>query len=205
MTFLSAASFGAIMLVLAALPSASVALVVVHAAKGGFRRGVAVTAGIVVADLVFVGLALAGLSALDAKIGHGFWILRLVAAAYLLWLGIHMLRKPVQPSITAEPRRTFELGTSFSAGFVLTMGDVKALLFYASLFPALVDLNRIKGTDALLICSLTILSVGGVKLVYAALAQRIAVRFAATRPAAILRRLAGALLILVAIHLVVAA
>ena len=54
----------AIMIVLAALPSCSVALVVTRAATLGIRNGAAVTAGIVMGDLIFVTLAILGMSTL---------------------------------------------------------------------------------------------------------------------------------------------
>ena len=50
-----------VMMVLAALPSTSVALVVVRSARLGVAHGLWVAAGIVMADLLFAALALWGI------------------------------------------------------------------------------------------------------------------------------------------------
>ncbi len=50
------------MLVLAALPSTNVIVVVSRSLSGGVRQGLAVAAGIVAADLLFIGVAIGGLS-----------------------------------------------------------------------------------------------------------------------------------------------
>lgn len=51
-----------IMVALAAMPSASVALVVTRSATLGVANGLAVSAGIVLGDLVFITFAIFGLS-----------------------------------------------------------------------------------------------------------------------------------------------
>jgi threonine/homoserine/homoserine lactone efflux protein len=55
----------------------------------------------------------------------------------------------------------------------MTLGDLKALFFYAALFPALVDVPALTWFESLAIATATGVSVGGVKLAYAWLACRI--------------------------------
>ncbi|MEM9153039.1 MAG: LysE family transporter, partial [Cyanobacteria bacterium P01_F01_bin.3] len=62
---------------------------------------------------------------------------------------------------------------AFISGFALTLGDVKAILFYASLFPAFVNVTNLEFGDIAVVILTTITSVGGVKLIYAFAAQRI--------------------------------
>jgi threonine/homoserine/homoserine lactone efflux protein len=59
------------MVVLAAIPSASVALVVTRAITLGVSNGIAVGVGIVLGDLVFIGFVMFGLS-LNYKWTHTF-------------------------------------------------------------------------------------------------------------------------------------
>ncbi|MGM0633646.1 MAG: LysE family translocator [Pseudomonadota bacterium] len=177
MTGLDALALFAIMITLAAVPSASVALVVTRAATGGFGSGACVAAGIVLADLLFVVLAVLGMTALAEVLGGLFVVLRYLGGAYLLWLGFSLLRSVCRGSIpVARDRWPKGLLTSFLAGFVLTLGDVKAILFYASLFPAFVDMTALAASDLALILLVTVVTVGGVKLVYAGAATRIALR-----------------------------
>ncbi|MFD1218445.1 LysE family translocator [Microbulbifer celer] len=161
-----------VMAVLALVPSASVALVVARSSAGGFLNGAAVAAGVVIGDLVFVFLAVLGMAALAEAMSGFFLIFRYVAGVYLIWFGISLLRSKAAVRVPAG-RSVSTLSTSLLSGLVVTLGDVKAILFYASLFPAFVDLATIKTSDVATIMLLTVVSVGGVKLGYAYSASRI--------------------------------
>ncbi|WP_347332898.1 LysE family translocator [Marinimicrobium locisalis] len=157
----------AVMTVLALVPSTSVALVVARSSTAGFLNGSAVAAGIVVGDLIFVFLAILGMAALAEMMGSLFLILRYLAGAYLVWFGISLMRSKPPSKVEASDRSASTLSASFLSGLILTLGDVKAILFYASLFPAFVDLTAITASEIAIIVVLTIVAVGGVKLGYA--------------------------------------
>lgn len=166
MTLPNALALFAIMAVLAAIPSTSVAIVVSRSAWGGVGNGAAVAAGIVVGDLIFVLLAIVGMAAMADTLGDLFLVIRLLAGGYLIWLGVQLIR---QSSIAkqAASHRPSNLAGSFLAGLTLTLADIKALFFYASLFPLFVDLARVGSLDIVLIVLITLVAVGGVKLAYA--------------------------------------
>jgi threonine/homoserine/homoserine lactone efflux protein len=156
-----------VMAALALLPSTSVALVVARSSTAGFSNGAAAAGGIVVGDLIFVCLAILGMAAVAELMGGFFIIVRYLAGAYLIWVGVSLLRSR-QPSPSASIGRSSpSLLVSFFSGLIVTLGDVKAIFFYASLFPAFVDLATISGADVAFIVILTLFSVGGVKLGYA--------------------------------------
>jgi len=161
-----------VMVTLAAVPSMSVALVVTRSATQGFQSGAAAAAGIVVGDLVFLGLAMMGMAALAQSMGSLFVIVKVTAGLYLITLGIAMVlprrRTVIQPSVGMA-----SAGASFVGGLVITLGDVKAIVFYASLLPVFVDLGSLSVSRVILIAGITVAAVGGVKLIYAALAQTI--------------------------------
>ncbi|MCC5839372.1 MAG: LysE family translocator [Opitutales bacterium] len=194
MNLTAALSLSLIMVTLAAIPSASVALVVVRSATGGVRSGLAVAAGIVVADLLFVALAITGMSVIAEALGSFFAVLRYAAGVYLIWLGVHLIRsRRTAPSIPGVALKHSTAG-SFLAGFLLTLGDLKAILFYASLFPALLDLTKISLADGLLIVFVTAVTVGGTKAFYAVAARRLVHRFHTPERSALLRTSGGFLL-----------
>lgn len=163
-----------VMTILALVPSASVALVVARSSTAGFLNGTAVAAGIVVGDLVFVFLAVLGMAALAEVMGSLFLILKYLAGAYLVWFGISLLKSKQTSQVEASGRSASTLSASFLSGLFLTLGDVKAIFFYASLFPAFVNLAAIKISDMAIIVILTIVAVGGAKLGYAYSAMRVA-------------------------------
>lgn len=173
MTAIAALSLFLAMIALAAMPSSSVALVVVRSATLGVRHGVATALGIVVGDLLFVVLAIAGLVAAVEVMGGVFAVLRYGAAAYLIWIGVGLIRHRDQPP---KPRGNHETGgiwASFAAGMILTLGDVKAVFFYAALFPVFVDVSALTAFDASLIAAITVVAVGGVKVAYAVAARAV--------------------------------
>jgi threonine/homoserine/homoserine lactone efflux protein len=161
------------------MPSAGVALVVTRSAGAGTRHGVLVAAGIVLADLSFVAMALLGMTLVAEVMGGFFSAIRVLAGLYLIWFGITLLRKPKVAAPETAPQETRgspSLLVSFLSGLLLTFGDVKAIIFYASLFPALFDLRSFTGWEIAAIGAITIVTVGGTKLLYALFARRLALR-----------------------------
>lgn len=162
-----------VMSVLALLPSTSVALVVTRAATAGFSHGAAVAAGIVLGDLIFACLAILGMTAIAELMGGFFVIIKYAAGIYLIWLGLSLLKSKDSSLTGAIHRSSPSLSVSFFSGLFVTLSDMKAIFFYASLFPVFVDLSRISASDIALIFILTLLSVGGVKLGYAYGARKV--------------------------------
>ena len=165
-----------VMLALAAVPSASVALVVTRSATQGLRNGIAVAFGIVLGDLVFGALAIFGLSVLTETMGAFLAVVRYAGEAYLIWMGVILFRMRREATVMSADDRKSTLTTSLVSGFVLTLGDVKTILFYASLFPTFVDVASLSGVDIAAIVIITVRAEGGVKLAYAFVAQRIVER-----------------------------
>jgi threonine/homoserine/homoserine lactone efflux protein len=89
-------------------------------------------------------------------------------------------------------------------GFLLTLGDQKATLFYLGFFPAFVDLSKLSMLDILVLIAVTIVSVGGVKLGYAVLADGARLLIGVTLRQW-MNRIAGSLMIAVGCYLVVQA
>jgi threonine/homoserine/homoserine lactone efflux protein len=191
---LTALAFFSIMLTLAALPGASVALVVTRAATHGTKSGLAVAVGIVLGDLLFIALALLGMSFLAETMGALFSIVKYLGGAYLIWLGLTLLRSKDSQLEQARDSQGSSLLTSGVAGLLLTLGDFKAILFYASLLPSLVDVRSLSIQDVALIAGVTILTVGGVKSAYAITARRLVEMLSATASSRHFRTVAGGVL-----------
>lgn len=178
LTLTSLIALSGAMLVLAALPSISVLAVTSHALSGGFRHGAAVSAGVVTGDIIFIVIALFGLSLLLDAAGDWVGYLKYPAAAYLMWMALAMWRSRDAANSSDIPdtqetgRQPASLVSSFVSGLLLTLGDQKAVLFYLGFFPAFVEPDEITMPDILLIVLITALAVGGVKLGYAWLVSR---------------------------------
>lgn len=172
----SALALTAVMAVLAAIPSLSVLTVTARAAAYGFSHGAAAAAGIVLGDILFILIAIAGLSALAAVLGGAFVWIKVLGGAYLIGQGLLLLRsawRHVPADAPTASAQDVSLSSSFMAGLLLTLADQKAILFYLGFLPAFLDLNVLSILDITLVLSITVLTVGGVKLFYAAMAGRL--------------------------------
>lgn len=172
MTFTEAAALFLMMGVLAAIPSSSVLLVVTQSAALGLRNGVATAIGVVAGDLALMTIAILGMTVLAQQMGAFFVVVKYLAAAYLIWFGIGLIRSCRRgagpaPSPTAFQKLKGSLSVSFSSGLLLTLGDIKAIFFYASLLPAVVNPASLSTLDVMLVSGITIIAVGGVKVAYA--------------------------------------
>lgn len=159
------------MIVLAAIPSVSVLAVSTRSATSGLIHGVFTTIGIVVGDIIFILIAIWGLSLLAETMASLFFLIKYLGGAYIIFLGIGLCRSKSQDVERSEVVKS-SLMSSFMTGLLITLGDQKATLFYLGFFPAFLDISKISYFDTLVIITITILSVGGVKLGYAFLADR---------------------------------
>ena len=171
MTFSSIVALFGAMLVLASIPSVSVLAVSTRSATSGFIHGVFTTLGIVLGDIIFILIAIWGLSFLAGTMGNLFFLIKYLGGAYLIFLGIGLCRSKSNKLETDDVRQ-ISLLSSFLTGLSITLADQKATLFYLGFFPAFLDLSQISYLDTLIIVAITIVSVGGVKLGYAFMADK---------------------------------
>ena len=103
--------------------------------KGGMRAGMACCFGGMVADQMLMWLAVAGVAALLAAYPTAFHAVQWLGAAYLGFIGYKLLTaKPgAKPAINIEPRQYFK------QGFLITLMNPKAIVFYMAFFPLFVD------------------------------------------------------------------
>ncbi len=171
MTVSHAIALFAAMVALALLPSLSVMTVLARSAALGFLHGAATSVGIVAGDILYILLAIYGLAFLTERMGGAVLLLQYAGAFYLIWLGLSMWRSRTTTLDIQKPHKA-SLSSSFYAGFLLTLADQKAVLFYLGFFPAFVDISRLTVIDAGIVVVIATIAVGGTKLGYAFIADR---------------------------------
>jgi threonine/homoserine/homoserine lactone efflux protein len=92
-------------------------------------RGLATAAGVVAGQLVWVAATAAGVGAVLVASRPAFEALRLLGAAYLVWLGLSML---LRRGHAARPPRP---GPAFRQGLVNNLSNPKMPIFFTSLLP----------------------------------------------------------------------
>jgi threonine/homoserine/homoserine lactone efflux protein len=159
------------MLILAALPSISVLAVTTQSASAGWIYGAYTAIGIVLGDIIFILVAIGGLSFLMKIMGGLFVLIKLLGAAYLILMGIGLCRS-IPQDLRAKTVTPSSKWSSFMTGLLITLGDQKATLFYLGFFPAFLDISKVSTLDLLMVIAIAVITVGGVKLGYAFMADR---------------------------------
>ncbi len=123
--------------VLVIVPGPTVTVIVANSLRYGARAGLLNVAGTQLGLAVMIGIVILGLASLLEAIGWWFEVLRLAGAAYLIWLGIRLLRADGAldaPGNAPEPRGGF-----FLQGFVVLMSNPKIIVLFGALFPQFID------------------------------------------------------------------
>ncbi|MGE0267101.1 MAG: LysE family translocator [Candidatus Omnitrophota bacterium] len=184
MTLGSMIAMFAAMMVLAVVPDTSAVVVVTRSLSGGLSRGAAVVGGIVAGDIIFIVLAVYGLSAVAQSMSVLLTALKYLGAAYLVWSGLRLWT--VKPAaVPLEPGKINPATADFLCGLLITLGDPKAIFFYVSFLPAFLDLTKVSIMDTGCIMLLAATAVTVTKLGYAYMADRARLLF--KNPAAIKR------------------
>lgn len=126
-------------LALAVVPGPDLALIVSHALARGVRAGVWCSVGIAVAGFLQTVLVAFGLGQLLQRMPAIADAVRLVGAAYLMWIGISMfLKLKRRGQGAAEAPRAIKGETAYGwllRGLVNNLLNPKALLFFSLFLP----------------------------------------------------------------------
>ncbi|WP_457352431.1 LysE family translocator [Roseateles sp. P5_D6] len=130
------ALFAATVFVLNATPGVDMAYTVASTLRGGWRQGVAAAVGIMAGCVLHSLAAAFGLAALLATSAEAFTVVKLVGAAYLLYVAWGMARAGLRPaSAAAEVSAPQSLWRTARQGFFTNALNPKVALFFLALLP----------------------------------------------------------------------
>ena len=128
---------GAVVLI-ACTPGPNVLYVTTRSIRFGLGASIAGMTGCLLALVLMLAGSVLGLSAFMLAVPTAFEILKVLGAAYLIWLAIQMWRavddSPVIDAETTSPRGTSFLA-AFRGGFLVGISNPKLLIFAAAFFP----------------------------------------------------------------------
>jgi threonine/homoserine/homoserine lactone efflux protein len=160
-------------LVLAVTPGPGVLYIVTRSLVQGRRAGLASVAGVALGNLGNALAAALGLAALFAVSSLAFTVVKYAGAAYLVWLGIQMLRHPQQTTGTDAPP-AIPLTRLFRDGFVVALLNPKTTVFFAAFLPQFLDPAAAPMTQGLLLGALFVAIAAVTDSVYALAAGAVA-------------------------------
>jgi threonine/homoserine/homoserine lactone efflux protein len=190
----TAIAFGVAMFFLAASPGPGLATIISRALASGPVAGLAVTAGLVLADFFFMAIAMVGLTAIAAALGPLFQVVKYAGAAYLIWLGWRSFRGSGRP-LVVTPKSGQGLARDVGLGFLVTLGNPKAILFYSALLPSFLDMTRIRSGDFLILAVIVVLVSYLVYGTYIFIAERSRRLLSSTSASRVFNRMTGTVLI----------
>ena len=130
-------TYVATVLLLMSTPGPSQLLMLSNSAANGLRRGVFTAAGDLTANLLQMLAAGLGLAAVIAASGTALTVIKWLGVAYLLYLGLRMLRSA--GGVKAQSAQPASLRSLWMQGFITSAANPKAVVFFAALFPQFID------------------------------------------------------------------
>jgi threonine/homoserine/homoserine lactone efflux protein len=128
-------AFAPVALLLSLAPGPATALVVRNAARGGRRHALFTTVGSSLGVFAWGAFAALGIAAVVAASAEVFTVMKLVGAAFLVYLGIQSLRGRREAPAAARPRAP---RSAFREGLVTAVANPKLAAFFVALFPQFV-------------------------------------------------------------------
>jgi threonine/homoserine/homoserine lactone efflux protein len=120
----------------------------------GRNAGLASIAGTNLGCVIHTVLVAFGLSLLIAASPTGFLILKIVGAAYLLWLAVDAIRKGSSLNVSNSDAKSMSLLKSFMLGIGINLTNPKVVLFFIMFLPQFVSAGDPHVTSKLLFLGL---------------------------------------------------
>jgi threonine/homoserine/homoserine lactone efflux protein len=148
------AAFVGVSIVVIVTPGQDTALTIRNSLLGGRRAGILTALGVSAGQAVWVLATSVGLAALIVAFEPAFVALKLLGAAFLVYLGVHALLRAMRG---AEPAtRGIGRHSPFRQGVISNLGNPKMAVFFTSLLPQFGDSFSALLAFGLLFCSMTL-------------------------------------------------
>ncbi|PAR38798.1 threonine transporter RhtB [Vibrio metoecus] len=129
--------------ILTLTPGLDTALVIRNTSRAGFADGCTTSLGICFGLFVHATFSAIGISAILAQSAELFQIVKMVGAAYLIWLGISSLRSLMKTGqgieVASLVHAQFRLTRSLREGFLSNVLNPKTAVFYLAFLPQFIN------------------------------------------------------------------
>lgn len=151
------ASFVLAILVFQLIPGPGTIAILNATARNGVRAGMAAVLGTLLGDFIFMFAAAAGLAAVMRANPLVFTGLQWFGAAYLVWMGIGLLRAHIDAvANTEEPEKS--PGVYLRQATAVSLTNPKVILFFVSFFPLFLKPQASTATIGIMMLHVTLIS-----------------------------------------------
>lgn len=119
------------------VPGPTVTVIIANSLRKGAAAGLMNVAGTQAGLVPMILIVALGLETVVSVMGHAFFWIKLAGAAYLIWLGISLLRS--DGSLGQGKARDMSLWGYFWQGVLVIWSNPKALFFFGAFIPQFVD------------------------------------------------------------------
>ena len=122
------------------VPGPSVTVIIANSLRKGMAAGLMNVAGTQVGLVPMILIVAMGLETVVAVMGQAFFWIKLLGAAYLIWLGIKLLRS--DGNLGKAKAKEMSMSGYFWQGMLVIWSNPKALFFFGAFIPQFVDPAR---------------------------------------------------------------
>lgn len=177
-----------------ALPGPAVMLSINNSLQRGLPKALAGIVGIATGILVVAILSATGLGAVLASSATALSVIKLIGAAYLIYLGIKMWRRtPLACTAAGSPAATYR--KCLLEGFLLSVSNPKAIVFFMAIFPQFIDASEKYTPQFLLLSVIFSGTVIIIHTLYASLASLAKAAFTTPKANSLLSKISGGVFI----------
>ncbi len=125
-----------------AVPGPTVLLVISYALANGRGSGLVTVPGVTLGDFIAMTASMLGAGAILALSATLFTVLKLVGAAYLIWLGVQLWRADPSPESPGQTARSASARRMFWNSCLVTALNPKSIIFFVAFVPQFIDPAR---------------------------------------------------------------
>ena len=199
MTLSSLMLFAGVYFAAVATPGPGVAALIARVMGHGLKGVAPFILGYVAGDLIWLFLASTGLTVLAHTFSGVIFAIKIAGALYLLYIAWGLLTSPAALNATAPPPRATTGYRAFLASLSLTVGNPKVIVFFLSILPLALDLDKLDVFDLLFVAALAAVVLSATLGAYALAANRVRGWLGQTRAVKFVRRAVAGLMAGVAV------
>lgn len=180
--------------VAAAIPGPGITALVARALGSGFMASFWMSIGLIFGDITYLIAVLLGLAVLAQTFGFAFLIIKWLGVAYLTYMAWKLWTAGIiGQNIKAEQKQESAFASAL-AGWTLTLGNPKTMIFYLAITPTIINLQTVTLADGFVLVAITAIVLLIVIIPYLILAAKARGLFGKPRALKIINRTAAGFL-----------
>ncbi|MEP0073166.1 MAG: LysE family translocator [Marinomonas sp.] len=172
------------------LPGPAVMLTLNNAIQRGLLKSLAGILGVSLAILLVATISATSLGVILASSAIAFNVIKIAGAAYLIYLGVKMLRSEVANNPIIKAKES-SLLRCFIEGFLVSISNPKAVIFFMSIFPQFIDVTQEYAPQFVLLAATFSVLVIVIHTIYAVFASFAKSKLSSKKGNALLNKISG--------------